>query len=289
MSKPKVLVLRAPGTNCDEETAFAFELVGASAERVHVNRLLDNPRLLSDYQIVCIPGGFSYGDDIAAGRILANAIMAKVADELRAFRDAGNLILGICNGFQVLIKSGLLIEASPNGFEATLAWNRSGRFEDRWVHLSSGQSKCVFLQGVESLYLPVAHAEGRFVVNDENVFTRLSANGQVALCYSLAAASASAKQFATAAVNSGASNWGSEHALPCGVSDPYEILPFPHNPNGSMGNVAGLCDLTGRVFGLMPHPERFMDRTQHPHWTRLKEDNVGDGRMIFENAVRAFD
>ncbi len=277
MSRPNVLVLRAPGTNCDEETAFAFEKAGAKAERVHINRLLEDAKLLDRFQVLCIPGGFSYGDDVAAGRILANQLSVKISETLRQFRDKGNLILGICNGFQVLIKSGLLMDETDQGFPATLTWNNSGQYEDRWVHLKSAESPCVFLNGSEQLYLPVAHAEGRFAVQNKSIYEQLNANNQLALRYS------TAPQGASNGNSNGNSN-GHTNRQSNGVSE----LPFPLNPNGSVGNVAGVCDSSGRVFGLMPHPERFIERTQHPHWTRLGDELAADGLQIFSNAVKHF-
>jgi phosphoribosylformylglycinamidine synthase len=164
MPKPRVFVLRAPGTNCDGETAFAFERAGALVERIHVNRWLESPRLADDYQILCVPGGFSYGDDIAAGRILATKIRQRLSDAIVRFIAAGKLVLGVCNGFQVLLQTGALLADLPDGARAaTLTLNDSGRFEDRWIHLKPTAAHCVFLQGVESLYLPIAHAEGKFV------------------------------------------------------------------------------------------------------------------------------
>ncbi len=265
---PRVLILRAPGTNCDEETAFAFELAGAAAERVHINRLLESPRTADDFQILCIPGGFSYGDDIAAGRILGNQIRHHLADTIRGFRDAGKLILGICNGFQVLLKSGVLLEEDENGPAATLAWNDSGRFEDRWVELGvsgrGGNSSCVFLSGIERMYLPVAHAEGKFVARDEATLDRLGENGQLALRYRSLTSDRSGGVDASA-------------------------VAYPANPNGSQANVAGICDSTGRVLGLMPHPERHIDPTHHPRWTReTTEKDTGDGLKVFQNAVGYF-
>jgi phosphoribosylformylglycinamidine synthase len=256
MPLPRVLILRAPGTNCDLETAHAFERAGAAAERLHVNGLLDNPARLRDAQIVCIPGGFSYGDDIAAGRILANQIRHHLQEELRAFQQAGKLVLGICNGFQVLIKSGLLLGDRADRPLATLTWNDSGRFEDRWVRLRVANSRSVFLQGIEEMQLPVAHAEGKFVAREPSVLDRLEDNGQLALRYA------------------------SERTdLP---------VVYPQNPNGSQRGVAGVCDESGLVFGLMPHPERHIEPTQHPHWTRTQRPEVGDGLAIFRNAVRYF-
>ncbi len=259
MATPKALILRAPGTNCDIETAFAFETAGATAERVHIGRVLENADLLNDYQILCIPGGFSYGDDVAAGRILGNQIQHHLADRLNQFRDDGKLILGICNGFQVLIKSGMLIDET-DGPAATLTWNDSGQFEDRWVRLGVSGDLSVFLRGIDEMYLPVAHAEGKFVARDEATLSALDAGGQLPLRY---------LNLDGAAANGTA-------------------VPFPDNPNGSQLGAAAMSDSTGRVLGLMPHPERYVDRVQHPRWTRGEGGEVGDGLAMFVNAVSYF-
>lgn len=276
MPIPRVLVLRAPGTNCDQETAVAFERAGAVAERVHVNRLLDDPETAARYQILCVPGGFSYGDDVAAGRILGAQIQHHLGDALREFHAAGKLILGICNGFQVLLKSGILLPGDDQGPLATLTWNDSQRYEDRWAHLAADASKCVFLSGIERIELPVAHAEGRFVTRDDQTLSQLAQNGQLALRYRAKSASGG-------------------HANPDEGGDSFETdddssrnVPYPDNPNGSMGDVAGVCDATGRIFGLMPHPERFLAGVNHPHWTRRPPLEVGDGLRVFQNAVRYF-
>ena len=258
MPTPRVLVLRAPGTNCDRETAFAFERAGGQTSLRHINRLLENPRLPQDFQILCIPGGFSYGDDIAAGRILANQIRHHLRDAILEFQAAGKLILGICNGFQVLIKSGVLLADDDRGALATLAWNDSGRYEDRWVQLTVDGGRCVFLQEVCSVYLPVAHAEGKFVARDDATLTDLAGRGQLVLRYT------------------GRARRADEH------------VPYPENPNGSQANVAGMCDPTGRVLGMMPHPERHIDPTQHPRWTRGELQEQGDGFVVFQNAVQYF-
>ncbi len=255
MATPKALIVRAPGTNCDEETQFAFELAGSAAKVIHINRLLENPVLGEDYQILCIPGGFSYGDDIAAGRIFANQFQLFLQDLIHDFKERGKLVLGICNGFQVLIKSGALFGSTEP--EATLTWNESGKYDDRWVDLSVTNEHCVFLKGLETMYLPIAHAEGRFVPRSEEQLSRLQTAGQLPLRYS--------------------DGSGSDHQL-----------GFPANPNGSIANVAGMCDPSGRLFGMMPHPERFIDRTQHPHWTRKRDLVVGDGLAIFSNAVKYY-
>jgi len=266
MAQPRILILRAPGTNCDVETAHAFALAGGSPERWHVNRLLEEPTRLAEFQVLCIPGGFSYGDDVAAGRIFGNQIRHHLAGALTEFRDAGKLILGICNGFQVLLKSGLLVEEDARGPLATLAWNDSGRFQDRWVRLRVDRGQCVFLTGIAEMQLRVTHAEGKFVTRDPATFERLDAAGRLVLRYQPIADSP-------------------EHSA---IGNPQSAIPFPDNPNGAMGNVAGLCDATGRVLGLMPHPESFIDPTQHPRWTREPARDVGDGLRLFQNAVRYF-
>lgn len=252
--RPRVIILRAPGTNCDEESAFAFEQAGARTERIHLNRWLESPRLAGDYQILCLPGGFSYGDDLGSGRIFATQLQHHLADSLAAFREAGKLILGICNGFQILIKSGLLDSDDAAGRGATLTWNASGRFIDRWVNLRVSGDRCVFLKNIDRVFLPIAHAEGQFVGRDEAVVDRLEQNGQLVFRY---------------CESNGCSSQ-------------------PYNPNGAARDVAGMCDRSGRVFGLMPHPERFIDRTHHPWWTRLPPFDVGDGLQVFRNAVQYF-
>src|SRR5207249_9571744 len=153
MAKPRALILRAPGANCDVEAEFAFDKAGASAERIHINRLRENPNLLDKFQILMIPGGFTYGDDVAAGKILAVQLMHFLSDSLRRFRDAEKLILGVCNGFQALLKAGLLIPPDEEGPLATLAHNTSGRLEDRWVHLRATPGRCPFLIDCERLFL----------------------------------------------------------------------------------------------------------------------------------------
>ena len=260
MPQPRVLILRAPGTNCDEETAFAFEQAGGLAERVHVNRLIENPTLADRYQMLCIPGGFSYGDDIAAGRILANQLQRHLSDMVQKFRDEDRLVLGICNGFQVLMRLGVLTDDLAEDSAATLTWNDNGRFEDRWVHLAVSETPCVFLRGIESMYLPIAHAEGKFLTASDTVLQRLRDSGRAALRYSTSVG---------------------------GAQD--EPISFPANPNGSTSNIAGVCDASGRLFGLMPHPERHIDPTHHPNWTRRKEQpECGDGLAMFKNAVAYF-
>lgn len=256
MPKPNVLVLRSPGTNCDEETAFGFEKAGAHADRIHVRAILESPRQLENYHIICFPGGFSYGDDLGAGAVLAHQIRRPLRDALFAFRDAGKLMLGICNGFQVLIRTGLIVADTAEGLPAaTLTNNASAKYEDRWVKLKKTSDKCVFLRGIESLELPVGHGEGRFVAKDSATLDKLDANGQVVLRYTSS---------------------GGE-------------VGYPANPNGSQSDAAGVCDESGRVFGLMPHPDRHLLPTNHPQWTRKATlPEHGDGFAVFQNAVQFF-
>jgi len=247
----KAVILRAPGTNCDVETAFAFQQAGAEAALVHVNQLIRREQRLSDYQIMVVPGGFTYGDDIAAGKVLANEIRLKLGEDIIRFIEAGGLILGICNGFQALVKAGFLPEPTNGGSpRLTLADNDSGKFECRWVHLRvNRKSPCVFTKGIDSMYLPVAHGEGK-VVADLEVLPELN----VVVRYI------------------------DEHG--------DTKADYPHNPNGSVDNIAGICDASGRIFALMPHPERHIRGTQHPQWTRQGTREFGDGFPIFLNAVK---
>jgi phosphoribosylformylglycinamidine synthase len=253
------------------ETSHAFELAGGVPERWHVNRVLEEPRKLADYQVFCIPGGFSYGDDLAAGRILGSQMRNHLADRLLEFHAEGKLILGICNGFQVLMNSNLLFPADTEGPTATLTLNDSGHFEARWVRLGVDGGNCVFLSGLDEFDLPVAHAEGKFVTRDAATLATLRDRGQLVLRYrngSKADHPPAADGLPTAALNAN--------------------VPYPANPNGAMGDVAGICDLSGRVLGLMPHPERFVAATQHPQWTRQPSHEVGEGLRVFQNAVRYF-
>ncbi len=247
----KVLMLRAPGANCDAEAVFAFERAGAAVSSVHVNRLIRREQRLSEYQIMVIPGGFTYGDDIAAGKVLANELKLKLGEDIMRFIETGGLILGICNGFQVLVKAGFLPEPSGEGSpRMTLAANDSGKFECRWIQMVVNKTNpCVFTRGIDRLYLPVAHGEGKVVVVPE-VLPRLN----VVLRY--------------------IDEQGDDEA------------GYPHNPNGSADNIAGICDASGRIFALMPHPERHVRGTQHPRWTRQGAKEDGDGFQIFVNAVK---
>ena len=255
MMEPKVLILRTAGTNCDAETDTAFQLAGAETALVHIRNLISGKVNLTDYQILAIPGGFSYGDDIAAGILLAIEMKHKLTNVLKQFVADGKLVIGICNGFQVLVRTGLL-PGTDSAAEmtqcSTLAMNTSAKFECRWVDLETQESPCVFTKGIKPhVYLPVAHAEGRFTA-PADVLADLEANNQVVFRYADSA--------------------------------------YPNNPNGSDADIAGICDATGRIFGLMPHPERFLTKWNHPRWTRFAQTQdptteEGDGLAIFKNAV----
>jgi phosphoribosylformylglycinamidine synthase len=252
--KPRALILRCAGVNCDEETAFAFESAGAATRRIHVNRILENHAILDEFSIVAFPGGFSYGDDLGAGRILGLEVRTALADSLLRFRDRGGLTIGICNGFQVLVQAGLLPGPDRTGrlVPATLAQNDSGRYEDRWVTLRARGGLCRFIDQERTITLPVAHGEGKFIVPGAGAIDALERAGQAVLTY---------------------------------VTKDGGPPGYPENPNGSMGHVAGICDGTGQVFGLMPHPERFLFPYQHPRHTRGEAGQVGDGLEFFKTAV----
>ncbi len=250
--KPRTLILRTAGTNCDVETARAFELAGSQPVLLHTNRLLENPAELHEFEVLAIPGGFSYGDDIAAGRIFANQINHYLRDGLLRFVDNGKPIIGICNGFQVLVQTGLLPGSivGKSAQSCTLTGNDCGRLVDCWVHLTARSTKCIWTAGLGTIELPVAHGEGKFVPSDEQVRTALRDCDRVALVYSRSDGTAAGGK-------------------------------FPENPNGSVDDIAGICDESGLVFGLMPHPERFVNVWQHPSWSSsLKIGDCAGLRMI---------
>lgn len=276
---PRALILRAPGINRDEDAAAAIELAGGTAERVHVNRIVSGGVLLRDYAILIIPGGFSYGDHLGAGKLLAVDLAHRLGDQIREFVEAGKPVIGICNGFQVLVKAGVLpgsdqrpttndqqsttsertneayssFVVGRSSTSATLTDNASNRFECRWVQLQAEtNSRCLFTQGINRpIEVPVAHGEGRFLASDAATLAAIEANRQVAFRYTTA----------NGTVN------------------------YPANPNGSANNIAGVCNEHGNVLGLMPHPEDAILPTQHPAWTREPRRAEGDGLIIFRNAV----
>lgn len=251
MNRVHVLVLTGYGLNCDYETAYAFELAGATSTRVHINALVDGSVHLKDFQILVFGGGFSWGDDHGAGVVQAVRFKTYLGDALLEFIDKGNLVLGICNGFQTLVNLGLLPGLNHDYKSRTVAltYNDCGNFQDRWVALKTNQkSPCVFTRGCECLEFPVRHGEGKFYA-DQEVLKDLHDGNQVVLQY----------------------------AMPDGG---HAQGQFPYNPNGSMDDIAGICDPTGRVFGLMPHPEAYNHFANHPEWTRVKEQMKRQGNTL---------
>ncbi len=254
--QPKALILHASGTNRDHDAAQAFLLAGAQPEIVHLNQLRSGQRSFADYQLLVLPGGFSYADALGAGKLLALDLKEYFAAEVRAFVVSGKPVIGICNGFQALIKSGLLPD--PEGLngspKATLTFNASGHFECRWVQLNPLSQVCLWTRGLtEPIFCPVAHGEGNFVPRDTEVANTLRLKDQIALLYSR------------------------PDGQPAGGS-------YPENPNGSALDIAGVCNTRGNVLGLMPHPEDHISAGQHPRWTRGETN--GSGLPLFINGVR---
>ena len=242
---PTTLIIRTAGTNCDRELAYAFERAGSDTETIHLNRLIDEPSLVDRFDLIGVPGGFSYGDDIAAGRIFANRLRHRLLESFQQAVRRGVPIFAPCNGFQVLVKMGLLPKPADARQTVTLAENDTGRFVDKWVGMeANAASPCIWTKGLDTFDLPIAHGEGRFTAPQE-VIEQLENNNQVAVRYA-------------------------------------------SNPNGSINNIAGICDPSGLVLGLMPHPERFTDPTQHPQWSRRGEafmNEVTPGLRFFQNAI----
>jgi len=261
------MIMHAPGTNRDREAALACELAGGDPEIVHINQLMAGERELAAYQMLVLPGGFSYGDSLGAGRLWANDLYHRFSQALDAFIAAGKPVMGICNGFQALVKAGYL----PGGASrqrVTLTYNRSGRFECRWVRLRAhAESLCLFTRDLdEDILCPVAHGEGRLAVTDDAARVDLWQGGLVALSYV-------APVDPTLATDSSVSVPVSERA------------GYPGNPNGSVDDIAGICNRAGNVFGLMPHPEDHVYPQQHPRWTRGEAGGLGI--HLFRNGVRA--
>lgn len=254
-SKVKSAVLYGYGINCDYETEYALRVAGADAKRVHIHELMEQPKILEDFNLIAFPGGFSYGDDLGSGKVLANKMKFRLREYLSDFVKQGKLVIGICNGFQILVKMGLL---PYNDFQqkVTLTFNESGKFEDRWVYLKiNRRSPCVFTRDISGLMLPVRHGEGNFIT-DELVLKDLNTKNMIVM------------QF---------------------VNEKDELAGYPYNPNGSMLNIAGICNESGNVFGLMPHPEAYNMMFNNPYWTSVKDrikDWNGSGIKIFENGVR---
>ena len=266
----KALVLSGYGLNCDVETSHAFTMAGAKAQRVHINALINGEVRLSDFQIMAFIGGFSWGDDHGAGVVQAVRMKTRLGNDLQEFINCGKLVIGICNGFQTLVNIGLLPGINSNyvSRKVALLHNDCGNFRNHWVHLKTNlKSPCVFTQGMDELMLPIRHGEGKFYA-EENVLQKLLQNQQIVLSYT-------------------------KHDYSPANGE------FPSNPNGSLMDIAGICDQTGHVFGLMPHPEAYLFATNHPLWTKAYEDarrdnkpdffkNETPGVMIFKNAVNFF-
>jgi phosphoribosylformylglycinamidine synthase len=254
MKTPRVLILRAAGINCDEETAAACELAGGQPERIHVNRIVEGSARLDDYAALVIPGGFSYGDHLGAGKLLAVDLLHRLSESLRRFVDEGRPVLGICNGFQVLVKSGLLPGSNQVPRQTvTLTDNVSGHYECRWIRLCPNPaSPSLFLRHIEEPFsLPVGHGEGRVVAEDKTI-AQLEANNQIVLQY-------------------------------IGADD-APTMDYPANPNGSLASIAGMCNQQGNVLGLMPHPDRAYLPQLHPDWRRSQRYQ-GDGLRLFRNMI----
>lgn len=266
----RVAVLFGFGINCDRETAAVFDMVGGTSERLHVNNLVQGNRSLEEFDILAVPGGFSFGDHLGSGRLLGNRLRFALRDQLQKFVSSGKPIIGICNGFQALVKTGLLPGPENASLEpdliqrASLTLNNTGRYEDRWVTLEfDSQSPCIWTKGIQRIECPVRHGEGRFVMPTDAELDRLSSNHQLTVRYV-------------------------DPSTEPGTNPSDDLLPFPLSPNGSMRNIAGICDPTGLVFGLMPHPEAFYTMWLHPEHTSMKlnEDEwEGSGLQIFRNAV----
>jgi len=260
---PKVAVLYGFGINCDHETKAVFDMAGADAERVHVNELVNGDKDLADYHIMAVPGGFSFGDHLGSGRLMGNRLRYGLRKMMQNFVKEGKLVIGICNGFQVLVKMGLLPGDEEVGMEqtASLTLNNSGQYEDRWVTLEfNPDTPCVWTKGLTRVRVPVRHGEGKFVTIDDANLDRWDENGQLVVRYV-----------------------DPNSKYPAATD---ELLPYPICPNASMRNIAGVCDPTGRIFGLMPHPEANHSTWLGATWTReMPEHGEGEGMAIFHNAV----
>ncbi len=242
--KAKALVLMGSGFNCNNETGHALKLAGAMVTQAHINEIASKVSLM-DFQIMVLPGGFCYGDDLGAGKVMANQIRHVIKDDMKKFINDGRILAGICNGFQVLVKTGFL----PGNIVSTLTSNDSGHFEDRWVYLKP-EAENIFTKGISKMYVPVNHGEGKFVSGNIDA---LKEARQVSFVY-------------------------------CD-ENLNETMSYPLNPNGSASAIAAVTNEQGNVFGMMPHPEKHVSRYQHPRWTREQLPEEGDGLQIFRNMV----
>jgi len=265
MKQIKAIVIAGNGTNCEREVAHACRLAGADvADVVHISRLLAGEVKLHDYHFLNLAGGFLDGDDLGSAKAGANRLLharvresnERLADQVFAFVESGKLVMGVCNGFQLLVKMGLLPALGGDLRQsASLMHNDCGRFQDRWTYLKVDEaSPCVFTRGLKGVYLPVRHGEGKFVTESPELLATIEQKHLGCLKYS-----------------------GPDFDAP--------TMEYPLNPNGSEAAVAGLCNETGRVFGLMPHPEAYVHRTHHPRWTREELPEEGMGLLLYKNAL----
>jgi phosphoribosylformylglycinamidine synthase len=248
----KALVLSGYGINCEAESKHVIEKVGGAADIIHINKLIEQPNLMEDYNLLFVPGGFSFGDDLGSGKVFSNKFKFRLSDNVVDFIKAEKLVIGICNGFQVLVKMGLLPEPDLEQ-KVTITANDSGHFEDRWVALKANEkSPCIFTKDVNLMLLPVRHGEGKFIAQDEATLKQIEEDNQIVFQY---------------------------------VDEKGSLAGYPYNPNGSQLNIAGICDKSGRIFGMMPHPEAFNIIQNCPYWTTglIKE---AQGMRIFENAKK---
>jgi len=265
--KVRSIVISGNGTNCEREVAAACRLAGSDiVDIVHISQLLAGRKQLDDYHFLNLPGGFLDGDDLGSAKAGVNRLrhaqvagsQERLSDQIQRFIGAGKLIMGVCNGFQLMVKMGLLpaLQGEYGEQTATLTFNDSGRFEDRWVNLSVDPlSPCIYTKGVSRLYFPVRHGEGKFVAARPSVLQEVENQRLAVLKY-------------------------------CDPDSELPTMNYPLNPNGSLNAIAGICDSSGRLFGLMPHPEAYLHRTHHPRWTREPElPEEGAGLMLYQNAV----
>ncbi len=263
---PKALIITGYGINCEEETAQCFDISGAQSEIVHINDLISKDKKMSDYQIMAFPGGFSYGDDTGSGNAFANKLKNHLNDDLLKFANEDKLIIGICNGCQIVANLGLIpaLNDAYGERQVALMHNKTARYECRWIHMKNS-SDGIWTKDIDTLHVPVAHGEGNFYMTPET-FEQVKANGQIAFQY----------------------------VTPQGAAANEE---YPENPNGSMHDIAALTDPSGRIIGMMPHPERFNAFVNEEGWQQKKEELIragkplpkkGEGLKIFENAVKYF-
>lgn len=252
----KALILTGYGINAEKELSWAFELAGAQSCILHLEDLIENKKILNNYQILAFPGGFSFGDHIASGKVFANIVRHNLIDEIKNFILNKKLVIGICNGFQIITKLGLVPDFDFTQKQVvSLVENESGHFENRWVYVKTEKNNSPWLKDVDTLYLPVRHGEGKFIVKNEDVLKTLIQNNQIAFRY---------------------------------FNPTSETTKYPFNPNGSVYDIAGILNPEGNVLGLMPHPEAYIFPEHHPRWTENLDECKNTGVKLFQNAVNYF-